>query len=170
MKCNTFRARKNRIKGLVQFKNRLYCVFVRVLHFLALMSLPLNSLSSVHFRIMLLINRQHRLDPLMTGADHWRIIVFLEFKPRAYRSSMTGSLLFRSINSDATSGKEMSDGNEGSSRARSESRVRKNLRKSSRTRSRQDKMNRPKLTMIKVSPEHTVKLMQTGCLDSSCQK
>ncbi|XP_067251645.1 serine/threonine-protein kinase WNK2-like isoform X2 [Chanodichthys erythropterus] len=57
---------------------------------------------------------------------------------------------YDSINSDATSGKEMSDGNEGSNRARSESRVRKNLRKSSRTRSRQDKMNRPKLTMIKV--------------------
>ncbi|XP_051758410.1 serine/threonine-protein kinase WNK2-like isoform X2 [Ctenopharyngodon idella] len=57
---------------------------------------------------------------------------------------------YDSINSDVTSGKEMSDGNEGSNRARSESRVRKNLRKSSRTRSRQDKMNRPKLTMIKV--------------------
>ncbi|XP_067269016.1 serine/threonine-protein kinase WNK2-like isoform X5 [Pseudorasbora parva] len=57
---------------------------------------------------------------------------------------------YDSINSDATSGKEMSDGNEGCNRARSESRVRKNLRKSSRTRSRQDKMNRPKLTMIKV--------------------
>ncbi|XP_048067106.1 serine/threonine-protein kinase WNK2-like isoform X3 [Megalobrama amblycephala] len=57
---------------------------------------------------------------------------------------------YDSINSDAMSGKEMSDGNEGSNRARSESRVRKNLRKSSRTRSRQDKMNRPKLTMIKV--------------------
>ncbi|XP_056098583.1 serine/threonine-protein kinase WNK2-like isoform X3 [Rhinichthys klamathensis goyatoka] len=57
---------------------------------------------------------------------------------------------YDSINSDATSGKEMSDGNEGSNRARSESRVRKNLRKTSRTRSRQDKMNRSKLTMIKV--------------------
>ncbi|XP_051949780.1 serine/threonine-protein kinase WNK2-like isoform X5 [Xyrauchen texanus] len=52
------------------------------------------------------------------------------------------------VNSDATSGKEMSDGNEGSNRARSESRVRKPHRKSSR--SRQDKINRPKLTMIKV--------------------
>ncbi|KAL1269139.1 hypothetical protein QQF64_031428, partial [Cirrhinus molitorella] len=57
---------------------------------------------------------------------------------------------YDSINSDATSGKEMSDGNEGSSRARSESRVRKPNRKSSRTRSRQDKINRTKLTMIKV--------------------
>ncbi|XP_016085023.1 serine/threonine-protein kinase WNK2-like [Sinocyclocheilus grahami] len=55
-----------------------------------------------------------------------------------------------SINSDATSGKEMSDGNEGSGRARSESRVRKPNRKTSRTRSRQDKINRPKLTMINV--------------------
>ncbi|XP_052418817.1 serine/threonine-protein kinase WNK2 isoform X2 [Carassius gibelio] len=57
---------------------------------------------------------------------------------------------YDSINSDATSGKEMSDGNEGSGRARSESRVRKPNRKTSRTRSRQDKINRPKLTMIKV--------------------
>ncbi|XP_042584977.1 serine/threonine-protein kinase WNK2 isoform X4 [Cyprinus carpio] len=44
----------------------------------------------------------------------------------------------------------MSDGNEGSGRARSESRVRKPSRKTSRTRSRQDKINRPKLNMIKV--------------------
>ncbi|XP_051509229.1 serine/threonine-protein kinase WNK2-like [Myxocyprinus asiaticus] len=55
---------------------------------------------------------------------------------------------YDSVNSDATSGKEMSDGYEGSNRARSESRVRKPHRKSSR--SRQDKINRPKLTMIKV--------------------
>uniref|UniRef100_A0A8C1JNS2 non-specific serine/threonine protein kinase n=1 Tax=Cyprinus carpio TaxID=7962 RepID=A0A8C1JNS2_CYPCA len=54
------------------------------------------------------------------------------------------------INSDATCGKELSDGNEASSRARSESRVRKLNRKLSRTRSRQDKINRTKLTMIKV--------------------
>ncbi|XP_016106120.1 serine/threonine-protein kinase WNK2 [Sinocyclocheilus grahami] len=57
---------------------------------------------------------------------------------------------YDSINSDATAGKEVSDGNEGSSRARSESRVRKPNRKTSRTRLRQDKINRPKLTMIKV--------------------
>ncbi|XP_042617396.1 LOW QUALITY PROTEIN: serine/threonine-protein kinase WNK2-like [Cyprinus carpio] len=57
---------------------------------------------------------------------------------------------YDSINSDGTCGKELSDGNEASSRARSESRVRKNNRKLSRTRSRQDKINRTKLTMIKV--------------------
>ncbi|XP_051524778.1 serine/threonine-protein kinase WNK2-like [Myxocyprinus asiaticus] len=57
---------------------------------------------------------------------------------------------YDSVNSDATSGKEMSDGNEVSNRARSESRVRKHHRKSSRARSRQYKINRPKLTMIKV--------------------
>ncbi|XP_026126281.1 serine/threonine-protein kinase WNK1-like [Carassius auratus] len=55
-----------------------------------------------------------------------------------------------SINTDATCSKEMSEGNEASSRARSESRVRKLNRTLSRTRSRQDKINRPKLTMIKV--------------------
>uniref|UniRef100_A0A8C2L3A1 non-specific serine/threonine protein kinase n=1 Tax=Cyprinus carpio TaxID=7962 RepID=A0A8C2L3A1_CYPCA len=57
---------------------------------------------------------------------------------------------YDSINSDGTCGKELSDGNEASSRARSESRVRKLNRKLSRTRSRQDKINRTKLTMIKV--------------------
>ncbi|XP_073672249.1 serine/threonine-protein kinase WNK1 [Paramisgurnus dabryanus] len=55
---------------------------------------------------------------------------------------------YDSLNSDATSGKELSDGNEGSNRARSETRVRKHHRKSSHTRCRQDK-NKPKLTMIK---------------------
>lgn len=66
---------------------------------------------------------------------------------------MVVSMLPFSVNSDVTSGKEMSDGNEGTHRARSDSRARKHHRKSSHTRSRQDKVNRPKLTMIKVSLE-----------------
>nr|XP_055025166.1 serine/threonine-protein kinase WNK2-like isoform X2 [Misgurnus anguillicaudatus] len=71
-----------------------------------------------------------------------------EFAPPDKQAQPSGSTYDR-VNSDATSGKEMSDGNEGSNRARSESRVRKHHRKSSHTRCRQDK-NKPKLTMIKV--------------------
>uniref|UniRef100_A0A8C2D0K7 non-specific serine/threonine protein kinase n=1 Tax=Cyprinus carpio TaxID=7962 RepID=A0A8C2D0K7_CYPCA len=109
--------------------------------------------------IMFLINRPQQLGPRMTGVFlcsessavfSFHLARFRSYKPHACRSSVIGPLLFCSINSDATSGKEMSDGNEGSGRARSESRVRKPSRKTSRTRSRQDKINRPKLTMIKV--------------------
>ncbi|XP_053092220.1 serine/threonine-protein kinase WNK2-like isoform X7 [Pangasianodon hypophthalmus] len=57
---------------------------------------------------------------------------------------------YDSVNSDATSGKEMSDGNEGTHGGRSESRVRKHHRKSSRTRSRQEKTGKPKLSMLNV--------------------
>ncbi|TSL97260.1 Serine/threonine-protein kinase WNK2 [Bagarius yarrelli] len=57
---------------------------------------------------------------------------------------------YDSVNSDATSGKEMSDGNEGTHGGRSESRVRKHHRKSSRTRSRQEKAGKPKLSMLNV--------------------
>ncbi|XP_056320244.1 serine/threonine-protein kinase WNK2-like [Danio aesculapii] len=66
------------------------------------------------------------------------------------RASAPAASTHDSINSDAASGKELSDGNEGSGRARSESRVRKQHRKSSHTRLRQDKTNKPKLSMIKV--------------------
>ncbi|KAI5621930.1 serine/threonine-protein kinase WNK2-like, partial [Silurus asotus] len=55
-----------------------------------------------------------------------------------------------SVTSDATSGKEMSDGNEGTHGGRSESRVRKHHRKSSRTRSRQERSGKPKLNMLNV--------------------
>lgn len=57
---------------------------------------------------------------------------------------------YDSVNSDATSGKEMSDGNEGTHGGRSESRVRKHHRKSSRTRSRQEKTGKPKLSILNV--------------------
>ncbi|XP_060787577.1 serine/threonine-protein kinase WNK2-like isoform X2 [Neoarius graeffei] len=57
---------------------------------------------------------------------------------------------YDSVTSDAASGKEMSDGNEGTHGGRSESRVRKHHRKSSRTRSRQEKTGKPKLSMLNV--------------------
>ncbi|XP_059378823.1 LOW QUALITY PROTEIN: serine/threonine-protein kinase WNK2-like [Carassius carassius] len=74
--------------------------------------------------------------------------IFTEVHVLDKQTAPDGSI-YDSINTDATCGKGMSDGNEASSRARSESRVRKLNRKLSRTRSRQDKINRPKLTMIK---------------------
>ncbi|XP_060912975.1 serine/threonine-protein kinase WNK2 isoform X4 [Labrus mixtus] len=55
-----------------------------------------------------------------------------------------------SVNSDATSGKEMSDGYEGTHGGKGEAKVRKHHRKSTRTRSRQEKINRPKLSMLNV--------------------
>ncbi|XP_041654272.1 serine/threonine-protein kinase WNK2 isoform X6 [Cheilinus undulatus] len=55
-----------------------------------------------------------------------------------------------SVNSDATSGKEMSDGYEGTHGGKGEGKVRKHHRKSSRTRSRQEKISRPKLNMLNV--------------------
>ena len=54
------------------------------------------------------------------------------------------------MNSDATSGKEMSDGCEGTHGGKGECKVRKHHRRSTRTRARQEKINRPKLTMLNV--------------------
>ncbi|XP_074538126.1 serine/threonine-protein kinase WNK2 isoform X3 [Halichoeres trimaculatus] len=62
----------------------------------------------------------------------------------------TGGQSYDSLNSDATSGKEMSDGYEGTHGGRGEGKARKHHRKSSRTRSRQEKVNRPKLHMLNV--------------------
>ncbi|XP_034551209.1 serine/threonine-protein kinase WNK2-like isoform X3 [Notolabrus celidotus] len=62
----------------------------------------------------------------------------------------TGGQSYDSLNSDATSGKEMSDGYEGTHGGKGEGKTRKHHRKSSRTRSRQEKINRPKLHMLNV--------------------
>ncbi|KAM6982272.1 serine/threonine-protein kinase WNK2 isoform 2-T2 [Tautogolabrus adspersus] len=62
----------------------------------------------------------------------------------------TGGHSYDSVNSDATSGKEMSDGYEGTHGGKGEAKVRKHHRKSTRTRSRQEKINRPKLSMLNV--------------------
>lgn len=56
-----------------------------------------------------------------------------------------------SVNSDATSGKEMSDGYEGTHGGKGEGKVRKHHRRSTRTRSRQEKISRPKLNILNVS-------------------
>lgn len=55
-----------------------------------------------------------------------------------------------SVNSDATSGKEMSDGYEGTHGSKGEGKVRKHHRRSTRTRSRQEKISRPKLNILNV--------------------
>lgn len=62
----------------------------------------------------------------------------------------TGGQSYDSVNSDATSGKEMSDGYEGTHGGRCDGKVRKHHRRSSRTRSRQEKLSRPKLSMLNV--------------------
>ncbi|CAL8325153.1 unnamed protein product [Merluccius merluccius] len=62
----------------------------------------------------------------------------------------TAGQSYDSVNSDATSGKEMSDGCEGTHGGKGEGKVRKHHRRSTRTRSRQEKLSRPKLTMLNV--------------------
>ncbi|XP_008286447.1 serine/threonine-protein kinase WNK2 [Stegastes partitus] len=62
----------------------------------------------------------------------------------------TGGHSYDSVNSDATSGKEMSDGYEGIHGGKGDSKVRKHHRRSTRTRSRQEKISRPKLSMLNV--------------------
>ncbi|XP_077427527.1 serine/threonine-protein kinase WNK2 isoform X2 [Vanacampus margaritifer] len=62
----------------------------------------------------------------------------------------TGGQSYDSVNSDATSGKEMSDGNEGTHGGKGQSKIRKHHRRSTRTRSRQEKISRPKLSMLNV--------------------
>ncbi|KAF7664866.1 hypothetical protein LDENG_00161790 [Lucifuga dentata] len=57
---------------------------------------------------------------------------------------------YDSVNSDATSGKEMSDGYEGTHGSKGEGKVRKHHRRSTRTRSRQEKIGRLKLSMLNV--------------------
>ncbi|XP_054465494.1 serine/threonine-protein kinase WNK2 isoform X5 [Anoplopoma fimbria] len=62
----------------------------------------------------------------------------------------TGGQSYDSVNSDATSGKEMSDGYEGTHGGKGEVKVRKHHRRSTRTRSRQEKISKPKLNMLNV--------------------
>nr|XP_057907847.1 serine/threonine-protein kinase WNK2 isoform X3 [Doryrhamphus excisus] len=62
----------------------------------------------------------------------------------------TGGQSYDSVNSDATSGKEMSDGYDGAQSGKGEVKVRKHHRRSTRTRSRQEKFSRPKLSMLNV--------------------
>ncbi|XP_041711814.2 serine/threonine-protein kinase WNK2 isoform X3 [Coregonus clupeaformis] len=69
--------------------------------------------------------------------------------PGAEKQASGASYSYDSVNSDATSGKEMSDGNEGThGSGKGEGKVRKPHRRSTRTRSRQEKINKPKLSML----------------------
>ncbi|KAM9506165.1 serine/threonine-protein kinase WNK2-like isoform 9-T9 [Salvelinus alpinus] len=71
--------------------------------------------------------------------------------PGAEMQASGASYSYDSVNSDATSGKEMSDGNEGThGSGKGEGKVRKPHRRSTRTRSRQEKINKPKLSMLNV--------------------
>lgn len=62
----------------------------------------------------------------------------------------TSGQSYDSVNSDATSGKEMSDGYEGTHGSKGEGKIRKHHRRSARTRSRQEKLSKPKLSMLNV--------------------
>uniref|UniRef100_A0AAV2LWW4 non-specific serine/threonine protein kinase n=1 Tax=Knipowitschia caucasica TaxID=637954 RepID=A0AAV2LWW4_KNICA len=62
----------------------------------------------------------------------------------------TSGQSYDSVNSDATSGKEMSDGCEGTHGGKCDGKVRKHHRKTSRTRSRQERIGKPKLSMLNV--------------------
>lgn len=73
-------------------------------------------------------------------------------------------LIQTSVNSDATSGKEMSDGYEGTHGGKGEGKVRKHHRRSTRTRSRQEKISRPKLNMLNVGDRHTLLTLGTSLL------
>ncbi|KAI1892944.1 hypothetical protein AGOR_G00138720 [Albula goreensis] len=57
---------------------------------------------------------------------------------------------YDSVNSDATSGKEMSDGGEGTLSGKADGKARKHHRRSTRTRSRQERTTKPKLSMLNV--------------------
>ncbi|XP_070966693.1 serine/threonine-protein kinase WNK2 isoform X2 [Oncorhynchus clarkii lewisi] len=71
----------------------------------------------------------------------------LQEKPMAFHSYPG----YDSFNSDVASGKEMSDGCDGSaSGGKGDGKTRKHHRKSARTRSRQEKTNKPKLSMLNV--------------------
>ncbi|XP_076022468.1 serine/threonine-protein kinase WNK2 isoform X3 [Genypterus blacodes] len=61
-----------------------------------------------------------------------------------------GGHSYDSVNSDATSGKEMSDGYEGTHGSKGEGKARKHHRRSTRTRSRQERICRLKLSMLNV--------------------
>ncbi|XP_072569235.1 serine/threonine-protein kinase WNK2-like isoform X1 [Paramormyrops kingsleyae] len=57
---------------------------------------------------------------------------------------------YDSVNSDATSGKEMSDGYEGTAGGKADARVKKHHRRSARTRFRQERSSKAKLSMLNV--------------------
>ncbi|XP_054902090.1 serine/threonine-protein kinase WNK2 isoform X4 [Poeciliopsis prolifica] len=90
---------------------------------------------------------QQKIPGTVTGAaGQGSSEIYLEEQASEKR---TGGQSCDSINSDVTSGREMSDGNEGTHGSRGEGKQRRH-RKSSRTRSRQEKCGKPKLSMLNV--------------------
>ncbi|XP_076124063.1 serine/threonine-protein kinase WNK2 isoform X2 [Alosa pseudoharengus] len=75
----------------------------------------------------------------------------LQEEPMPDRQAAFLSYAYDSVNSDAASGKEMSDSYEGAtSGGKGDGKPRKHHRKSARTRSRQEKTSKPKLNMLNV--------------------
>uniref|UniRef100_A0A3Q2NNS7 non-specific serine/threonine protein kinase n=1 Tax=Fundulus heteroclitus TaxID=8078 RepID=A0A3Q2NNS7_FUNHE len=90
---------------------------------------------------------QQKIPGSVTGAaGQGASEIYAEEHPAEKR---TGGQSWDSINSDVTSGREMSDGNEGTHGGRGEGKQRRH-RKSSRTRARQEKCGKPKLSMLNV--------------------
>ncbi|KAM4571947.1 serine/threonine-protein kinase WNK2 isoform 1-T1 [Fundulus diaphanus] len=90
---------------------------------------------------------QHKIPGSVTGAaGQGSSEIYVEEHPAEKR---TGGQSWDSINSDVTSGREMSDGNEGTHGGKGEGKQRRH-RKSSRTRARQEKCGKPKLSMLNV--------------------
>ncbi|KAG9333838.1 hypothetical protein JZ751_009988, partial [Albula glossodonta] len=72
-------------------------------------------------------------------------------EPEAEKPVLCQSYCYDSMNSDTASGREMSDSAEGTTGSgRAEGKPRKHHRKSSRTRSRQERTSKPKLSMLNV--------------------
>ncbi|XP_028264815.1 serine/threonine-protein kinase WNK2 [Parambassis ranga] len=86
---------------------------------------------------------QQKLPGTVTGATE------LNMEDQCVEKHTAGQS-YDSVNSDATSGKEMSDGYEGTHGGKGDGKVRKHHRRSTRTRSRQEKISRPKLSMLNV--------------------
>lgn len=95
-----------------------------------------------------------------------RYHVFLTFNYYEFvllTQRLTSDFFFCSLNSDVASGKEMSDGYESlPGGGKGDGKPRKHHRKSARTRSRQEKASKPKLSMLNVSCDETKQTKKTS--------
>ncbi|XP_042264902.1 serine/threonine-protein kinase WNK2-like isoform X7 [Thunnus maccoyii] len=94
------------------------------------------------------LTQQKQLSALTGAASQGPTEIYMEDQVSEKQSG--GQSYDSSVNSDATSGKEMSDGYEGTHGGKGEGKARKHHRRSTRTRSRQEKISRPKLSMLNV--------------------
>lgn len=101
------------------------------------------------FRIYFVTNQYHC--PVMPMTGVWPFYKFILRSFWLLFSFLTINFFF-SVNSDVASGKETSDGYESlAGGSKGDGKPRKHHRKSARTRSRQEKTSKPKLSMLNVS-------------------